>query len=110
MALRVLPGQLPRSKDDLLAWLRHAAPGDRLTYWRGHLAADVYLVGARSWGPEAWRLVGVRRCAWDLAQQGWVHLVQQRVAPDVCAYIAIATGKCHRQATSLQQTIMREAA
>jgi hypothetical protein len=110
MALRVLPGQLPRSKDDLLTWLGQAAPGDRLTYWRGHLAADVYFVGAQNWGSVAWRLVGVRRCAWDLAQQGWVQLVQQRVAPDVCAYIAIVTSKCQRQAASLQQTIVREAA
>lgn len=105
-----LPYHLPCSKDALLAWLRHAAPGDQVTYWRGHLAADVDLVGGRTWGPDGWRLRGVRRLAWDLAQQGWVHLVQQRVAPDVCAYIAIATGKCHRQVASLHQALTREAA
>ena len=75
----------PITEAALVAWLVRAAPGERIVYWRGFLAVD-------RWSPrrDRHRLCSVARLAWGMAEKGWVHLVQQRVAPGVFDYIAIA--------------------
>ena len=64
-------------------------PGDRITYWVGLLARDR--------DAQASSLLPERRAALHMtatavmrfAEAKWVYLLQQRVAPDCCAYIAV---------------------
>lgn len=93
----MLPDQQPISEADLVAWIVRASPGDRLTYWRGHLARDVWALGSQMREADRRRLARVGRLAWGLAEDGWVHLVQERLEPGIFAYIAIARPKRNRQ-------------
>ena len=73
----------------LCAWVGQASAGDRLVYFQGYLAIDT--------GPDstfgtpaerkALRLVANR--AWQLAQDGAVHLLQRRDGPGEYAYIVV---------------------
>ena len=92
-----LPYLPPISEADLVAWIVRAGPGDRLTYWRGHLARDVWSLGSQMREADRRRLARVGRLAWGLAEDGWVHLVQERLEPGTFAYIAIARPKRNRQ-------------
>ena len=89
----VLPG--PAAPQPVLdaaafqAWLGPAHPGSRITYHRGHLIVD------RESRPDAVdaearttlsRLAGQ---AMRAAEQGLVHLVQQRHGPAEYSYVAI---------------------
>jgi hypothetical protein len=80
---------LTPTREQFEAWLRYAAAGARLVYHRGYLAVD----RARGSGPlsESARreLVVVANLALALAEQGKIHLVQQRTGPDTFSYIAV---------------------
>ncbi len=80
----------PIGEADLIAWLVHAKPGDRFTYWRGHLASDAWPLTGRLPEGECRRLGSVGRLAWNLAGEGFVHLVQERLGPNRFAYVVIA--------------------
>ena len=86
---------------DFAGWVGAAAPGDRLEYHRGFLAVDTIPMISKL--PEADRAalkqVGAR--AWWAAEQRLVHLVQERLGPDLFAYIAIARPKPKRADVSL---------
>jgi hypothetical protein len=75
------------SEAELSAWLASAEPGATVQYHDGLLAADV----ARDQQDKKANaeLVAVARLAWWAGQQGLVHLVQRRLAPGRCAYLAI---------------------
>jgi len=78
------------SESDFCTWLSRAEAGDVITYHQGFLACDTnYAVSAL---PTAERveLAHVARSTRWAADEGLVHLVQQRVAPDQFAYRAIA--------------------
>jgi hypothetical protein len=84
------PSPLLVTELQLCGWIGQAAPGDRLAYWRGHLAFDRVPGSGRL--PEIGRLElmrVVRRVSWA-AERGLVHLVQQRHGADDYSYLCIA--------------------
>ena len=75
-------------------WLRAAHPGSRITLHRGHLCVD------RALRPDAPNDADSEACAalnrladraMRAAEQGLVHLVQQRHGPEDFSYLAIRT-------------------
>jgi hypothetical protein len=75
---------------ELLAWFLAASPGDRIAYWRGHLAIDLAPTASPLSQSERRRLRGVKVLALSMAETGLLHLVQQRLGPDDYLYLAIA--------------------
>ena len=75
---------------EFAGWVGAAAPGDRLEYHRGFLAVDTIPVISKL--PEAERaaLKMLASRAWWASEQRLVHLVQERLSPDLFAYVAIA--------------------
>lgn len=100
----------PISEAEVLTWLLKAAAGDRLTYWQGHLARDACALAQRLPEDARRRLAGTARLAWKLAADERVHLVQQRIGPEACAYLMVARRRPRRSATSLSLQILAEAA
>lgn len=86
---------------DLAGWVGAAAPGDRLEYHRGHLAVDTVPMISKL--PEADRaaLKQTASRAWWASEQRLVHLVQERLGPDLFAYVAIARPRPKRADVSL---------
>jgi hypothetical protein len=78
---------------DFAGWVGAATPGDRLEYHRGHLACDIVPVISRLPDSERTALKAMAARAWWAAEQRLVHLVQERLGPDLFAYIAIARPK-----------------
>ncbi|GGC63820.1 hypothetical protein GCM10011504_47530 [Siccirubricoccus deserti] len=87
-----------------------AAPGDRFTYWRGHLARDVWHLAQRLSEPDRRRLASVGRLAWTMAERGLVHLVQQRHGEGDFSYLAVARPRSRRPTDTLMISLMQEAA
>jgi hypothetical protein len=87
-------------------WVGAAAPGDRLEYHRGHLAVDTIPLISKL--PEADRatLKQTASRAWWAAEQRLVHLVQERLGPDLFAYIAIARPKPRHAEVSLASLLV----
>ena len=82
------------------AWVSQAEPGAALIYHRGFLAVDVASLISKL-TPEQRRILrDLAAAAWRAAEQGLVHLVQERLAPDRFAYLAIARSN----PTPLKQT------
>jgi hypothetical protein len=81
----------PRPIDEaaFTAWLQRAGAGDRLTYWRGHLAIDASPLASRLRGEDRLRLDRVSRLAWNMAQKGWLDLLQQRHGASDFSYVAV---------------------
>lgn len=81
---------------DFSIWLGKAKRGDRFEYHRGLLVRDrQFLVGSDEeafnlYEKERHRIGSIGSAAWRQYLAGKVTLVQQRIAPYVCSYIAIA--------------------
>ena len=75
---------------EMLAWFMAASPGDRIAYWRGHLAIELAPTASPLGHSERRRLRGLKVLALSMAETGLVHLVQQRLGPDDYLYLAIA--------------------
>jgi hypothetical protein len=109
-----ISAQPPRStrisEIEFCAWLGQAEPGDALEYHRGFLVVDVTPFGG-SMGSEA-RLELARTSgrAYDLAERGFVHLVQRRLGPDSFSYLAIARPLPHGKAPDFSTLMTEEAA
>jgi hypothetical protein len=74
---------------ELRAWLARAEPGQRLEYHRGHLNRD--RSPNSEWSKPARRkLAAVANLALALAEQGRVHLLQQRHRDGDYSYCAVA--------------------
>ena len=85
-----LPAMASMDEIAFCAWVAQADPGAALVYHQGFLAVDTDTVLA-GLSPEArGALRQLRDAAFRAAEQGLVHLVQQRLATDRFAYIAIA--------------------
>lgn len=85
------------------AWVAQAVPGDRLEYHRGFLVLDTF-PGLSKLGDNErneLRLLGTR-AFWTEAQ-GLVHLVQERLGPDLFSYLAIARPKTRSSADAVTQ-------
>ena len=85
------------------AWVAQAVPGDRLEYHRGFLVLDTFPALSRLGDNERneLRLLGTR-AFWTEAQ-GLVHLVQERLGPDLFSYLAIARSKTRSSADAVTQ-------
>jgi hypothetical protein len=74
------------------AWQRRAAPGERLVYWRGLLAAD-RAPGSSLDGRHRIRLDKLATEALAAADADLVHLTQQRLGDGLFAYLAAKASK-----------------
>lgn len=72
------------------SWLAQAAPGDALEYHRGFLCLDRSGIESIRKTKKADALDQLADRAFDLAERGFIHLIQRRVAPETFSYIAIA--------------------
>jgi hypothetical protein len=75
---------------EMLAWFLAASPGDRIAYWRGHLAIELSVTASPLSDSERRRLRGLKNMTLSMAETGLVHLVQQRLGLDDYLYLAIA--------------------
>jgi len=90
------------------AWIAQAQPGDRLEYHRGLLALDASVDSGESKTDTQRELNCLACCARWAAEQGLVHLVQRRLAPDQFVYLAIARPRTGDAATSLSSLLLKE--
>jgi hypothetical protein len=98
----------PLSEIEFCAWVAQAAPGDRLEYHRGFLVLDIFPMFSGLPDPERAELAKVGSRAFWAAEQGLVHLVQERMGPDRFAYIAVARPKPKAAAVSLSALLLAE--
>ncbi|MFQ8433763.1 hypothetical protein [Amaricoccus sp. W119] len=73
--------------------MAQAVPGDRLEYHRGFLVLDIFPIFARLPDQQRAELARLGSRAFWTAEQGLVHLEQERTGPDQFAYIAVARPK-----------------
>lgn len=93
----------PLSEIEFCAWVAQAGPGDRLEYHRGFLVLDTFPGLSKLGDNERTELsLLATRAAWAEGQ-GLVHLVQQRLGPDLFSYLAIARPKTSRSEESVAQ-------
>lgn len=82
-------GGVVSTENELHDRLASALPGTTIVYHVGLLARDRDRLASSLTPEQREDLNALASRAWRLAAAGWVHLVQQRVAPDCCAYIAV---------------------
>ena len=88
----------PLTEVALCAWVGQALPGDRLAYHAGYLAIDKEADSRFATPAERQELRRVADRAWQLAQDGIVHLVQRRDGEaDFIYYVVV---RRRRRATS----------
>ena len=75
---------------EMLAWFLAASPGDRIAYWRGHLAIELSMTASPLGDSERRRLRGLKNLTLHMAEMDLLHLVQQRLGLDDYLYLAIA--------------------
>lgn len=93
---------------EFCAWVAQAAPGDRLEYHRGFLVLDIFPMLGRLADRERKELARLGSRAFWAAEQGLVHLVQERIGPDRFAYLAVARRKPKAAALSLSALLPAE--
>lgn len=98
----------PLSEIEFAAWVAQAVPGDRLEYHRGFLVLDTFALFTKLDDRGRTELAKLGSRAFWAAEQGLVHLVQERVGPDQFAYIAIARPKPKAAAVSLSELLLAE--
>ena len=98
----------PLTEIEFCAWVAHAVPGDRLEYHRGFLVLDIFPMFARLPDQQRAELARLGSRAFWAAEQGLVHLVQERTGPDQFAYIAVARPKPKAAAVSLSALLLAE--
>ena len=86
---------------EFAGWVGAAAPGDRLEYHRGFLAVDTIPVISKLPETERSAMKMLASRAWWASEQRLVHLVQERLGPDLFAYLAIARPKPKHAEVSL---------
>jgi hypothetical protein len=96
------------SEIEFCAWVAQAVAGDRLEYHRGFLACDIVPSISNLAANERTELSKLGSRAFWAAEQGLVHLVQERVGPDQFAYIAVARPKPKAAAVSLSELLLAE--
>ncbi|SEO89398.1 hypothetical protein SAMN04490248_11551 [Salinihabitans flavidus] len=97
----------PRLTDiDLYAWIAQAEAGDALIYHCGFLVVDADIAISTLPADQRKVLRGVADAAFRAAEQGLVHLVQERLGTDRFAYIAIARPRPKAAAASLSSLLL----
>ena len=100
--------RLPLTEVEFCAWMAQAVPGDRLEYHCGFLVLDTFALFSRLDDQGRGELSKLAGRAFWAAEQGLVHLVQERIAPDQFAYVAIARPKPKAAAVSLSELLLAE--
>ena len=100
----------PLTELEFCGWVGQAAPGDRLEYHRGYLVLDTYPLFSALDDKARGELARLAVRAFWAAEQGLVHLVQEREGPDRFAYIAVARPKPKAAAASLSALLLEEQA
>ena len=95
---------------DLYAWVAQAEAGDVLIYHRGFLVVDADKTVSTLRAQRRLALRRLANAAFRAAEQGLVHLVQERVGPDRFNYIAIARPKPEGAAASLTALLLEDQA
>lgn len=84
----------PRLTDvELYAWITQADAGDALVYYRGFLAVDTDTLVSDLPAERRIALRNLGDAAFSAAEQGLLHLVQERIGHDQFTYVAIARPK-----------------
>jgi hypothetical protein len=91
---------------DFAGWVGAATPGDRLEYHRGFLVVDIVPLVSKLPEPERAALKRLGARAWWASEAGLVHLVQERLGPDLFAYVAIARPRPRPPEVSLASLIV----
>lgn len=101
---------VPRLTDiAFCAWVAQAEPGDWLEYHRGVLAVDRLKTISDLSERERSRVDQLAARALRAAEEGLVHLVQTRIAPDRFSYLAVARPRTERAAKTIRTLITGEA-
>jgi len=95
---------------EFCAWVAQTLPGDRLEYHRGFLVLDTFPLFSRLDDKARDALRKLANRTFHAAEQGLVHLVQERVGPDCFAYIAVARPKPKSAPASLSALLLEEEA
>lgn len=95
---------------EFFAWVAQAEAGDRIEYHRGFLVLDTFPLFSHLDTEPRTRLLRLGEAAYRAAEQGLVHLVQERVGPDEFAYIAIARPKSRKAQRTLADLLFPEEA
>jgi len=103
------PTSRPLTEIAFCAWVAQAVSGDRLEYYRGFLAVDVWPLFTRLSDPERDELTKLAARALWAAEQGLVHLVQERLGRAHFAYLAIARPKPNTADFSLSSLLLAAA-
>ena len=93
----------PISEIQFCAWVAQAKPGDRLEYHRGYLSVDADKLTSKLDLTTRAELALLRDRAFGCEGQGLVHLVQERLGPDLFSYLAIARPQTSRTAEAVTQ-------
>lgn len=98
----------PEARDEIsfCAWVAQAEPGEILVYHHGFLAVDGTSLLSKLTLDQQQTLRDLAGAAWRAAEQGLVHLVQDRLGPDRFAYIAIARPRPHEQSMPLAERLL----
>jgi hypothetical protein len=93
-------------RDDIgfYAWVSLADPGAAISYHRGFLAVDTGALMSRLTPSQQATLRGIADAAWRASEQNLVHLVQERLGPDLFEYRAVARPKS--PATSIPERLI----
>lgn len=86
------------TENELCDRFADASPGDALVYHVGHLPADRDAVVSKLPATQRAELDRLARRAWRMHEEGLVHLVQRRVAPESVAYLAVIRPRSRRAA------------
>ena len=108
--IHAAPPDRPFTEIEFCAWVAQALPGDRLEYHRGFLVLDTFPLFSRLDDKALDALRKLANLTFQAAEQGLVHLVQERVGPDCFAYIAVARPKPKSANISLSALLLEEAA
>ena len=100
----------PVSEIEFCAWVAQAVPGERLEYHRGFLVLDTFALFSRLDDKAREALRKLAGCTFWAAENGLVHLVQERVGPDCFAYVAVARPKPKSASVSLSALLLEEEA
>jgi len=93
----------PLTEIQFCAWVAQAVPGDRLEYHRGFLVLDTFPELSKLGDNERNELRLLASRAFWAGEQGLVHLVQERLGPNLFSYLAIARPQTSRNAEALTQ-------
>ena len=92
------------------AWVAQARPGEILEYHRGFLCLDRGTPDQSNKKPHQIKLDEMSTRALDLAERGFLHLLQQRIGEASFRYLAIARYCPEGQAINFSTLMTEEAA